>query len=229
MADAQTDTQQQLQHPLELEAQKSKFIEFDMYPDVYVFMCLLYQNDHWPRLSLSGQWMVITFASLSFMVQTASMALMMYILAGYEDDFNGGAISFEIEYPGMRGELLCDGDPEASNCSFQETNIIYEGEVTTKDYIARIISMGLVMCYVYSNIASVTQYSLIIQDLFGAQKKKKVIPWVLILLLQLFVITTLVFGIARLVIFQTSLLNVLSIGVGFVILMEVDDYVYIFA
>eukprot|EP01083_Nonionella_stella_P048798 130273_1 len=211
------------------EPQKEEFIEFNLYPDVYVYFCLLYQNDHWPQLSSSGKFVVITFGLISLVIQTASMALLVYIMIGYEDDFSGGEMVYEIEYPGMSGELLCDGNPDASNCKFQESNFIYEGEVTAKDYVARVISMALVMCYVYSSIAGVSQYVLIIQDLFGAEKKKKAIPWMFIFCLQMLVIFVLLFAIARLVIFQTSLLDALSIGVGFVILMEVDDHVYEFA
>eukprot|EP01083_Nonionella_stella_P048796 130269_1 len=211
------------------EPQKEEFIEFNLYPDVYVYFCLLYQNDHWPQLSSSGKFVVITFGLISLVIQTASMALLVYIMIGYEDDFSGGEMVYEIEYPGMSGELLCDGNPDASNCKFQESNFIYEGEVTAKDYVARVISMALVMCYVYSSIAGVSQYVLIIQDLFGAEKKKKAIPWMFIFCLQMLVIFVLLFAIARLVIFQTSLLDALSIGVGFVILMEVDDHVYEYA
>eukprot|EP01084_Bolivina_argentea_P167786 291114_1 len=177
--------------------------------DVYNFYLLYRKTENYQNLNFVRKFKIKFLVFLCAFVQMGSMSMLLLI-------------SDELNYDTKEASVNCDTNSiDADNCVITEDkfNYIYTNKMSLKNYMARILSLSLIMAYMYPMISSIPLYAI-------KYMQTKSVSWIIMCVFQAFVLFTVSWRINELVYKSTSYIDIFSVGIGFIILLEVDTVLY---
>ena len=177
--------------------------------DIYNFYLLLREREDYHHLSSQERFKVKFLVALSLFIQLGA-AILLFIIDYNLNDMTETTINCNnpnnIQY---------------NDCVITENkyDVIYENKMDFINYFARILAIMLIVCYMYPNITSIP-----INSIKLLQTKSP--SWFLLTVFQIILLTVVMSQVTQMVYKSTSILEVLSSGIGFIIILEVDSYLY---
>eukprot|EP01084_Bolivina_argentea_P173042 299710_1 len=198
-------------------------IYFTMNKDIYNFFCLMVDYDNFKDLSIGNKISLTVFATFSFLTQLVGVIFI--IVTRFSDQLTDLSTFGTINCANIN--YSSSFNVTGTNFNGKECSITEEWygaqAVTSAEWAARFIAISILLCFINANITSAVRYSLIL-----SKKKKKYakLLWSSLVIFQLLVVGSSVHVIVLLIQYAISIIDILSVGIGFIILMEIDDVMY---
>eukprot|EP01083_Nonionella_stella_P267316 903158_1 len=238
---ADNDTQTQMNHEMAMSLDESilsantmvftkkqhrshKDIYFLLNKDIYNFFCLMVEYGNFRDLQISDKISLSVLTAFSLLVQMSGIIFMATSWPLFRDDLDSDLRSVKckhIEYL-LWNSMINGTNFVGTTCEIQEETFWTQG-VSSSQWIAKFVSVSIVICFVYSNITSGVRYSVILSK---PKPKCTAILWIVLVLIQITIVGTSMTVIVLLVEYSIQMVDIFSIGVGFIILMEIDDVMY---
>jgi len=180
--------------------------------DIYIFFLLIRQTDHYMQWSCLQRFKLQAISFFCFFVQFFTVICLIF------NDYNS-ADTNEIT-------IDCAGDSDTpalyvEYCTFVEDiyEQVYYESLGFLGYLERICAIGLVACYLYPNVTSFARYA-------AKWLQTRQLQWFAISAFQFSIILIVGLYVTQMIYKSQSTLDVLSAGIGFIILLEVDSFLY---
>uniref|UniRef100_A0A7S0XMU2 Uncharacterized protein n=1 Tax=Elphidium margaritaceum TaxID=933848 RepID=A0A7S0XMU2_9EUKA len=190
--------------------------------DIYVFFLLIRQTRHYAKWTCVQRFKLQVLVFLCFFVQFFTVVCL--IFNDYDtDDMGATTIECESGPPTVfvNGTFVESAPLHADDCTITESirEQIYFSYMDAWGYLVRICAIALVQCFLYPNVTSFAPFSI---KLLQTRRWE----WLMISLFQVLVLVAVGLYVVQIIYKSLSTLDVLSAGIGFIILLEVDAFLY---
>eukprot|EP01083_Nonionella_stella_P080145 220068_1 len=175
--------------------------------DVYNFYLLYRETEEYKQISTSKRVKIKCIVSLCFFIQLGLVLLLQFMS---QSNYN---------FDTTDASLNCGALQQTCIITENKYSLLYNKGIHFGDVCARILSSVLVMAYIYPNIVAIPVYSV-------KYLQTKHSSWVFIGLFQIFTLSVVAWRVTEIVYKSSSIFEALSSGLGFIIVIEVDNILF---
>ena len=193
-------------------------VELHLDQDIYNFYLLFRETEEYTQLPLVFRIRLIALVSVCLFVQATGL------LAVLTADKTLNDMEFTT--------IDCPSDNIFySDCVITESrnDYIYKQKMDFPNYLARFASVALLACYIYPISISVPVYSVKLLQIWNRKRdkyKQTLTLWSLLICMQLLLLIGVSAAVLEIIFKSTSILDVMSSGIGFIIILEIDSFMF---
>eukprot|EP00485_Elphidium_margaritaceum_P007646 CAMPEP_0202697204 /NCGR_PEP_ID=MMETSP1385-20130828/10528_1 /ASSEMBLY_ACC=CAM_ASM_000861 /TAXON_ID=933848 /ORGANISM="Elphidium margaritaceum" /LENGTH=273 /DNA_ID=CAMNT_0049353591 /DNA_START=154 /DNA_END=972 /DNA_ORIENTATION=- len=198
-------------------------LTFTIAADIYSFLAMLKFRGYWGQLGPGDKMIVYILTLFSATVQVGSFTVLFYMWTDWWTYFGT---------PSDDGTLVCEEHGIDEVCSFTPNNVLImhePGSLNGWDVFARLVAFLMATCFSLSNMSSILHYWMMLIRSCTERQGSSALMWAFFWALQVFGTCCVIIFVCNGVIVARSLGEALETSVAFIILLEVDDAVYVFA